>query len=141
MYHVVVDTNVVVSALRSKRGASYRLISLLGDSRWQPAISVALVLEYEAAGTRACESLGIPVSVAADIVDMLCAVGRQSPIYYRWRPVLRDPGDDFLLELAVAARCHFIVTHNKRDFEAAEQFGIRCVTPREFLEIIEEGDE
>jgi hypothetical protein len=52
MYHVVVDTNAVVSALRSKRGASFRLISTLGDQRWQRAISVALVLEYEEAGTR-----------------------------------------------------------------------------------------
>src|SRR2546423_1715197 len=52
MQRAVVDTNVLVSALRSRRGASFRLISLLGDSQWQPVISVALILEYEAVGHR-----------------------------------------------------------------------------------------
>ena len=141
MHQVVVDTNVLVAALRSKRGASHRLISQLGDRRWQPVLSVTLVLEYEAAATRACETLGIPSSVASDIIDMICAVGRQSPVRFRWRPVLPDPGDDFVLELAVAAGCDVILTFNQKDFEGAEAFGIRCLTPAQFLEIIEESDE
>jgi len=126
MYQVVLDTNVLVSALRSKRGASHR-----PHRRWQVFISVALILEYEAVALRHCASLGIRTSVAKDIVDVLCAVGRQSPIHFRWRPLLPDPEDEFIL--AVAGQCQFIVTHNKRDFEGVEQFGIRAVTPREFL--------
>jgi predicted nucleic acid-binding protein len=76
--------------------------------------------------------------VAKDIVDIICAAGRQSPIHFRWRPSLPDPEDEFILELAVAGQCQFIVTHNKRDFERVSQFGIRAVTPREFLAIIGE---
>jgi len=128
MYQAVLDTNMLVSALRSKRGAAHRP---LGDARWQVFISVALILEYEAVALRHCASLGIRTSVAKDIVDVLCAVGRQSPIHFRWRPLLPDPEDEFIL--AVAGQCQFIVTHNKRDFEGVEQFGIRAVTPREFL--------
>ena len=138
MYHVALDTNVLVSSLRSMRGASYRLVSLLGDARWQPAVSIALVLEYEAAGKETCASIGIPESVAEDVVDMICATSRQSTVHFRWRPALPDPKDEFILDLAVAGRCDFIVTHNKRDFEGAERFGIRVATPREFLAIIEE---
>jgi len=138
VYQVVLDTNVLVAALRSRRGASFRLLRTLGDERWQPHVSVALVLEYEAAMKRGCAGLGLPESVADDIVDTMCAVGRQSPIYYRWRPFLSDPGDEFILDLAVGGSCDFIVTHNTRHFAGVEQFGIRVVTPREFLTIIGE---
>src|SRR5437899_11681387 len=102
MYQVVLDTNVLVSALRSKRGASHRLIRLIGDARWQAIILVALVLEYKAVALRHCASLGIRASVATDIVDIFCAVGRQSPIHFRCHPSLPDPEDEFILELAVA---------------------------------------
>jgi len=138
MRHAVIDTNVVVSALRSKRGASHRLLRLIGDSRWQMTISVALVLEYEAAGKNTCSALDLPESIIDDIVDMICAVGRQTTVHYRWRPHLKDAGDDFILELAVSGACEFIVTHNLRDFQGVDQFGIRAVTPGEFLAIIEE---
>jgi putative PIN family toxin of toxin-antitoxin system len=138
VYQVVLDTNVLVAALRSKRGASYRLLRSVGDPRWQVNVSVALVLEYEAVLKRESTVLGLPAGVVDDIVDMMCAVGRHCPVYYRWRPFLQDPGDEFILDLAVGGRCGFIVTHNTRDFAGVEQFGIRAVTPREFLGIIEE---
>src|SRR5437899_9788831 len=81
MYQVVLDTNVLVSALRSKRGASHRLIRLIGDSRWQAITSVALVLEYEAVALRHCASLGIRASVATDIVDVFCADAKARSIF------------------------------------------------------------
>lgn len=101
---VVLDTNVLVATFRSKRGASFRLVSMLGDQRWQATISVALILEYEAIGKRECRSLGIPDSVAEDVIDMICAKGRQSAVYYRWRPCLPDPEDEFILEVAVSGQ-------------------------------------
>jgi predicted nucleic acid-binding protein len=137
MYQVVIDTNVIVAALRSKRGASHRLMSLLGDVRWVPNLSVALVLEYEAAGRRACAEVGIPASIADDLIDTLCARGHQHMVRFRWRRILPDPGDDFVLELAIAARCRYIVTYNKRDFSGAQGFGVEAVTPKEFLRILE----
>lgn len=59
-------------------------------------------------------------------------------IHILWRPALTDPRDEFILELAVAAGCHAIVTHNVRDFEGAKQFGVKVLTPGRFLAWIEE---
>ncbi len=64
-------------------------------------------------------------------------MGRETDVYFRLRPFLPDPGDEFLLELAVAGRADCIVTHNVRHFAGAEVFGVRVMTPREFLETIE----
>lgn len=67
------------------------------------------------------------------IVDYLCAGGHQRAIYFLWRPVLRDPKDDMFLEVAVEASCEFVVTHDLRDFRGIERFGVRGLTPSEFL--------
>ena len=72
MQQIVIDTSVFIAALRSKRGASYRLLEIVGDARWQLNMSVALALEYEAVGKREAQELGIPDSVINDIVDVLC---------------------------------------------------------------------
>jgi putative PIN family toxin of toxin-antitoxin system len=136
MYSVILDTNVLVSGLRSSRGASFRLLSLIGDPRWRPVISVPLILEYESVCKRT--SLKLEDWVIEAVLDMLCAEARQSTTYFRWRPFLRDPADEFILDLAVASQCNFIVTHNTKDFSGAEQFGIGVLNPREFLRIIEE---
>jgi putative PIN family toxin of toxin-antitoxin system len=137
MYRVVLDTNVLVSALRSRSGASFRLISMLGDPRWQPVVSVALILEYEAVAMREADQLGLTDRIVESIVDMFCRVGSRHAIRFRLRPALRDPGDDFILELAVASHADFIVTHNIQDFRGSEAYGIRAVTPGEFLRRIE----
>jgi predicted nucleic acid-binding protein len=71
-------------------------------------------------------------------VDYLCSIGHPQEIHFLWRPTLRDPRDEFVLELAVAARCDTIVTHNLRDFAGAKPFGIKVVTPATFLRLIEE---
>lgn len=73
-----------------------------------------------------------------DVLDYMCRVGNRRQIFFLWRPYLKDPRDDHVLELAVEANCDFIVTHNVRDFAGAERFGIRVVRPREFLRIIGE---
>ena len=72
------------------------------------------------------------------MIDYICHVGARWKVYYLWRPYLADPKDDLVLELAVTAGCEFIVTYNKRDFQNVAQFGIRALTPREFLEEIGE---
>lgn len=59
-------------------------------------------------------------------------------IYFLWRPTLSDPNDELILELAVSAQCEYIVTHNIRDFKGVEQFGVKAITPKEFLQIIGE---
>jgi predicted nucleic acid-binding protein len=69
---------------------------------------------------------------------MICRRSTKYEIYFLWRPFLRDPKDDFLLELAVESQSEYIVTYNIRDFEGAEQFGIKAINPKEFLQIIGE---
>ena len=71
-----------------------------------------------------------------DILDFLCAVANKREVFFLWRPLLPDPGDDMVLELAVAGGVQYIVTFNRRHFASSEQFGIQIVTPQEFLERI-----
>jgi len=129
---VVLDTNVLVAGLCSRQGASFRLLSLLGAGRFEVALSVPVVLEYEDVLTRP----GV-VPLSADdvgaVLDYLCAVGSPYSVFYLWRPYLRDPGDDMVLELAVAAGCDAVVTHNVRDFGGVDRFGLRAVRPADFL--------
>lgn len=139
MHFIVLDTNVVVAALRSRRGASFAILRRIGEA-WTPLISVALILEYEAVGTREAGLLNISAQSVEAIVRAFCFYGRETPIYFRLRPFLPDPGDELLLELAVAGRADAIVTHNVRHLAGAERIGIQVVTPREFLRRIE-GEE
>jgi putative PIN family toxin of toxin-antitoxin system len=134
----VVDTNVVVSALRSSKGASYHLLQLLGDPRWNMVVSVALLLQYEAVARREAVPLHATLEETDKFIDYLCAASEHQAIYFAWRPQLTDPDDEFVLELAVAAGASHIVTFNQSDFRGAERFGIKVVEPSEFLRIMRE---
>ena len=135
---IVLDTNVLIAGLRSQRGASFRVLRLLGKGIFVPALSVPLVLEYESVCKRQSRSIGLTYADIDDILDYLCKVSDLRQIFYLWRPFLRDPGDDMVLELAVEAEAEFIVTYNLRDFAGAEQFRLRVVTPHAFLRHIGE---
>jgi putative PIN family toxin of toxin-antitoxin system len=136
MIPIVIDTNVFVAGLRSGGGASRRLLrrAIVGD--FVPLFSNALWLEYE-------DLLGRPVwtdeTSAADRVEVLralAAAGQWIKIYYGWRPNLRDPGDDFLIELAVAGGARAVVTHNIRDLRRSDLRwpSLTILTPAECLE-------
>ena len=129
---IVIDTNVLVAALRSRRGASFKLVSLLPSDEFSVAISVPLALEYEDALKR-LESSAITEQDIGNFVDFLCKIGHHQEIFFLWRPFLPDPSDDHVLEVAVAAGCDAIVTYNKRDFKGIERFGLSILDPREFL--------
>ena len=129
---IVIDTNVLVAALRSRRGASFKLVSFLPNDKFSLFISVPLVLEYEDALMR-LESSAITEQDIRDFVDFLCEIGHHQEIFFLWRPFLPDPSDDHVLEVAVAAGCDAIVTYNKRDFKGIERFGLRILDPRELL--------
>lgn len=130
---VVIDTCVIVSALRSARGASFRVVNLVGTGRFDLALSVPLVLEYEDAAKRLGDATGLSHAEIDDVLDYLCSVGHRQEIHFLWRPVLRDPRDDHVLELAVEAACDLVVTHNTRDFAGVDRFGLEVVRPGEFL--------
>jgi putative PIN family toxin of toxin-antitoxin system len=133
---VVIDTNVIVSALRSSRGASYKLFWLIGSDKFEINISVPLVLEYEDATKQMLGALALTEQEIDDVIDYICSVANCQDIFYLWRPFLGDAQDEMVLELAVAAQCDFIITYNKADFGGVERFGLRVVTPKEFLEEI-----
>ena len=133
---IVIDTNVLLAALRSRRGASFTLLSLVGGRRFEVNVSVPLVLEYEDAAKRMSRAIGLSHADIDDVLDYVCRVSRHRKIFFLWRPFLSDPKDDHILELAVESACDFIVTHNVRDFRGADRFGLRAVTPHEFLKLI-----
>jgi putative PIN family toxin of toxin-antitoxin system len=139
MLQVVLDTNVLLSALRSRRNASYRLLTLVGDVRWQLNLSTALVLEYEDVLKRPEIGLSLTHEEIDAILDYLCDNSNHHRISYLWRPFLRDAKDDFVLELAVASGCDYIVTFNAKDFTGIEHFGLKTITPGEFLHKLEEA--
>ncbi len=132
------DTNVFISALRSRRGASFRLLRLVGRKRFDVVVSVPLVLEYESIAKRQAQSIGLLDADVDDILDYLCQVSERRRIFFLWRPFLRDPKDDMVLELAVEGEADLIVTHNVKDFTGVDQFGLRVVTPQAFLREIGE---
>ena len=134
---VVLDTNVLVAALRSRRGASFRLLELLRAGLFEIAVSVPLILEYEAELVRHAELLGLSRREAEGLVNFLCKIAHRQEIYFLWRPTLADPKDEFILELAVAASADAIITHNIRDFRGATRFAPRVMSPGEFLAILE----
>ena len=131
--HIVIDTNVMVAGLRSRRGSAFRLLTLVGTGRFDIHLSVPLVLEYEEVLLRELPHLQVPRSVVEDVLDFHCLVATRHQIFFLWRPYLPDPSDDMLLELAVAARCDFIVTYNRRDFVSVERFALRAIEPGAFL--------
>jgi putative PIN family toxin of toxin-antitoxin system len=135
---IVIDTNVVVAALLSKRGASHRLLRLIDKGRFEINVSVPLVLEYEAAAKAKSDKTGLSDADVDDIIDYICRVANPRQIFYLWRPLLKDPNDDMVLELAVAAGCDRIVTYNLSDFTGADRFSVKVVTALEFLREIGE---
>ncbi|VFN00805.1 MAG: putative toxin-antitoxin system toxin component, PIN family [Candidatus Kentron sp. G] len=134
--NIILDTNVIVSAMRSRHGASNQLLRLLGQRNWRANLSVPLLLEYEEVCKRIMPPLGISNEAIDEFLDYLCSICDHRSIFYLWRSKLPDADDDFLLELAVETGAEFIISFNKRDFPDTEKFGIQVLTPREFLQLM-----
>ncbi len=131
--NIVLDTNVLVSALKSSNGASYKLLSLIDNSDFQLNISVPLFLEYEAVTLRNCLKLPLRKADILDILNYVSKVSNKREIFFLWRPYLKDPKDDLVLEVAVESQSKIIVTYNKKDFVGVDKFGIKVLNPKEFL--------
>lgn len=130
---IVIDTNVLFAALKSRRGASYKLVSLLPAERFSIVISVPLIIEYEEVLKRGKLSSYITEKDISDFIDFFCYVGERQDIFFLWRPFLPDPSDDLVLEVAVAGSCEAIITYNKRHFKNVYKFGLKILDPREVL--------
>jgi len=134
MKNIVIDTNVLLSAIYSNKGASYKLLSIIDSSKFKVNISTTLIYEYE-------EILKLKSKLEVEYIDSIlnyiCAIGKKNKIFYLWRPKLRDTDDDFLLELAVKSNS-IIITLNGKDFKPACEFNLIVMTPKEFLQYIGE---
>jgi len=130
---IVIDTNVIVSALKSKNGFSYKLLSIIDDKRFDIFISVPLILEYEDAIKRSKSKIKLSVAEINDVLNYLCLIGNQRDIFYLWRPYLKDPKDDMVLELAVESESDYIISFNKKDFKGINKFSIEVITPKELF--------
>ena len=131
--NVVIDTNVLISALKSKRGASYKLLLLLEDDIYTPNVSVPLFVEYESIVKRSGLLASLNTEDIGAILDYFLSKSKVRQIYYLWRPFLKDAKDDLILEVAVESQSKYIITFNKKDFIGCNQFGIEVVTPQEFM--------
>lgn len=134
---LVLDTDVIVAAVRSPAGASAELLRLARHGRFQPVVSVPLVLEYEAVATRdeVLIASGLSRAEVQVILDVIVRASEWTRIHYTYRPMTRDPGDEMVLEAALNSRADAIVTFNRRDFgDAPGRFNLGCWLPREALE-------
>lgn len=136
MFRAVLDTGVIVAALRSRQGASNRLVECVARERLRPLVSTALFLEYEEVLQRPENRLATGMT-AEDVEGFLAAFASASEavdVNFRWRPQLKDSSDDLVLEAAINGRAGALVTHNIRDFrDAARLLNLRVLLPRELL--------
>ena len=134
----VLDTDVLV-AVRSDTGASRQILhaGLLGQFRW--LVSVPLFIEYEAVLQRPEQlaASGLSMTDVTTLLDAAAVVIEPVRLAFFWRPQLRDPNDDMVLEAAVNGSASGIVTFNQRDFTGADRFGLQIYAPREALGLLE----
>ena len=134
LIQIVADTNILVAAFRSRNGVSNFFLSKLKDERWRVNVSTPLLLEDEDVLKRPEMRPFISETDVDVFLDGLCSIAEWHKIFYLWRLLAKDPNDSFLLELAVRVNADFIITYNAKDFPAAESFGIKLATPKEFLQ-------
>jgi putative PIN family toxin of toxin-antitoxin system len=137
---VVMDTAAMVAAVRSNLGASNRLLSAALERRLTLLVSTPLLLEYEAVMTRPDHLAvsGLTSEEVAVILDGVAAMADPVRLAFLWRPTLRDPDDDMVLETAVNGQADAIVTFNQRDFmSAVDRFGVALWSPGEALNRLE----
>ena len=138
MINVVIDTNVFISSLKSRRGASFKLLYEVLRNKFQQNISSTLIFEYESVAKRSEMDIKLTHHQIDTIIDMLCKWSNHCQVYFLWRPFLKDANDDFVLELAIESNSEYIVTYNVKDFKGIDKFNIKAITPKEFLIMIGE---
>ncbi|HYY72572.1 MAG TPA: putative toxin-antitoxin system toxin component, PIN family [Candidatus Bathyarchaeia archaeon] len=140
---MVLDTAVLVAALRSAAGASRQLLVAALERRFVLLLSVPLLIEYEAVLTRKkhLKAAGLKAQEVADLLDAVAGVSEPVVPNFRWRPMLRDPNDDMVFEVALNGRADLLVTFNKSDFEPAGLRNLRIASPGEALRELRKSHE
>ncbi len=132
----VLDTNVIVAALRSSSGASHQILLAADRGEFELALSVPLLAEYEDVTGRPGSGIPLPREAIDSILGRLAMVAHKQPIFYLWRPLVPDPKDDMVLEVAVASGATHLVTFNLKDLNRASDFGISVVRPSQFIQLL-----
>jgi|JI6StandDraft_1071083.scaffolds.fasta_scaffold85232_3 putative PIN family toxin of toxin-antitoxin system len=136
MHKVVLDTDIIVTALRSATGGSYAVLREAAHGRITPLVTPALFLEYDAVLKRPEQRLvhGLGLRDIDRFLSALAAACEAVEVSFQWRPQLSDATDEMVLEAAVNGQADALITHNVRDFvKGAERFGLRVLRPGEFL--------
>ncbi|HZQ47177.1 MAG TPA: PIN domain-containing protein [Verrucomicrobiae bacterium] len=137
-YRVILDTNVVVAAMRSRTGASFRLLATIGHAQWQSVVTPALMYEYEDVTRRPGAAPGLSPQDITNILDAIYRESLRQFVWFAWRPLSSDPSDDAILEAAIAGRCDYVVSFNERHLRVIREFGIEVLRPVELLKLIGE---
>lgn len=137
---IVLDTNILVAASRSRNGASFALLQALRAGRYTALVSVPLMLEYEAVLKRSEHLIASNrnLSMTDAFLDALSLLVEPVHLHYLWRPQLRDPADEMVLETALNGRAEALVTLNVGDFTAASRFRLPVLPPGAFLRQLQE---
>jgi len=133
---LVLDTDVIVAAMRGPTGASAALLVLLLGGQSVMLLSVALALEYETTCLSAEHRLaaGASENDVRNLIDALIEAAEPVEVHYQWRPQLNDAGDEMVLEAAVNGQADAIVTFNRRDYGIGpSRFGIEVLSPADAL--------
>jgi putative PIN family toxin of toxin-antitoxin system len=133
------DTNVLYAALRSRLGASFELFRRLRHGEWTAVVSNHLVHEYEEILKRHAPELDLSLADVDELLNAICARAEEWPLQPGWNPVLADPDDEPLVQLAAESSANRIVTHNVRHLAPAVTAGIQVLKPREFLAKVAAG--
>jgi putative PIN family toxin of toxin-antitoxin system len=132
----VIDTTVLIAALRSSSGASHQILLAADRGDFEVALSVPLLAEYDDVASRPASGISISATAVDSIIGRIAMLAHKQPIYYLWRPLLPDPKDDMVLEVAIASGASHIVTFNQKDLRPATGFGIAVVKPSEFIKLL-----
>ena len=139
----VLDTNILVAAIRSPHGASSALMKLTLTNKIKPLVSVPLFLEYESVLLRPehLDASKLSQSQVLNFLDVLSGFVVPIEIFYLWRPQLKDIKDDMVLEVAVNGQADVIVTFNTKDFKTSiHKFNLELMLPNQYLKVIQNGN-
>ncbi|GAB6056894.1 putative toxin-antitoxin system toxin component, PIN family [Desulfonatronum parangueonense] len=138
---VVLDTNILVAASRSRKGASYAILQALRAGRIKALGSVPLMVEYEAVLKRPdhLQIGGRTEEMVDAFLDALCLLMDYVHLHYLWRPQTFDPADEMVLETALNGRAAALITLNIKDFDAAKKFRLPVLHPGVFIQKLNKG--
>ncbi len=130
---IVQDSNIIYAGLYSDKGASYQILKDARNDKINPVLTVSLYEEYSDILRRPPLSNVIAENEIKGFLDFFCKKAYLQDIFFLWRLFLKDPKDDMVLEAAVASQSEIIITHNIKDFEGIERFGIEAMLPGYYL--------